>query len=115
MPDDLLKVITDATFTDEVLLSTTPVLVDFWADWCPHCPAMSRTLSTLAPSFEGRITFTKINSDQNPSTTRDYRVMSLPTVLLFQGGRPTTTIVGARPASHIRAALTKALEPYVNS
>jgi thioredoxin len=114
MPDDLLKIVTDATFADEVLGHPTPVLVDFWADWCPPCRPMAQTLSALAPSFAGRVVFAKLNSDENPATTRDYRVMSMPTLMLFQSGRPTMTLVGARPAAHLRAALEDALTPYVN-
>jgi thioredoxin 1 len=114
MPDDLLKIVTDATFADEVLHSTTPVLVDFWADWCPPCRPMAQTLSALAPSFAGRVVFAKLNADENPAATRDHRVMSMPTLMLFQSGRPTMTLVGARPAAHLRAALNDALTPYVN-
>lgn len=114
MPDDLLKTVTDATFADEVLLSPTPVLVDFWADWCPPCRPMAQTLTALAPSFAGRVAFAKLNADNNPSTTRDYRVMSMPTLILFQAGRPTMTLVGFRPAAHLRAALNDALTPYAN-
>jgi thioredoxin 1 len=115
MPDDLLKVVTDATFADEVLTSGTPVLVDFWAEWCPPCGPMARTLAELAPEFAGKIVFAKINADENPESTRAYRVMSMPTLLLFRGGRPVSSIVGLRPKSHLRNALTQATEPYANA
>ena len=114
MPDDLLKPVTDATFPDDVLTSSTPVLVDFWAQWCPPCGPMARLLSDLAPDFAGRIAFAKINADENPESTRAYRVMAMPTLILFKGGRPVHTIVGLRPKSTIRSALENALEPYAN-
>jgi thioredoxin 1 len=114
MPDDLLKIVTDATFPDEVLTASTPVLVDFWAEWCPPCRPMARTLAELAPEFAGKITFATINADENPESTRAYRVMSMPTLLLFRNGRPVTSIVGARPKSVIRKALDTAFEPYTN-
>jgi thioredoxin 1 len=113
MPDDLLTV-TDATFADTVLLSPTPVLVDFWAEWCPPCGPMARILGELAPSFEGRITFAKINTDENPESTRAYRVMAMPTLILFKGGRPVSTTVGLRPKPHLRSSLEEAVQPYAN-
>jgi thioredoxin 1 len=115
MPDDLLKVVTDATFASAVLQSPTPVLVDFWAEWCPPCGPMARTLAELAPSFAGKISFATINADDNPESVRAYRVMAMPTLILFSGGRPVSTTVGLRPKSQLRNSLTAVIEPYANA
>jgi thioredoxin 1 len=110
----MLTTVTDDTFDDLVLRSDLPVLVDFWAEWCPPCRPMARTLDELAPEFAGQMVFAKLNADENPVATRTYRVMSMPTLLLFQRGTVVTSIVGARPKAYLRQALTTAAEPYVN-
>ncbi|GAA0524984.1 thioredoxin [Paractinoplanes ferrugineus] len=110
----MLITLTDATFADLVLRSDLPFVVDFWADWCPPCGPMAKTLAELAPEFVGRLRIGKINADENPATTRDYRVMSMPTLLFFTAGSVTATLVGARPKSMLRSALTNSLTPYVN-
>ena len=115
MPDDALITVTDGTFASTVLASPTPVLVDFWAQWCPPCGPMARVLGELAGEFHGRLLIAKLDVDANPATTITYRVHSLPTLLLFSGGTVTATIVGARPKSLLRQAMTNALTPYVNS
>ncbi|MEV4540616.1 thioredoxin [Micromonospora echinaurantiaca] len=100
-----LTAVTDATFDSAVLAADRPVVVDFWADWCPPCRAISRSLAELADEFAGRLDITTINSDENPETTRRYGVMSLPTLLVFDRGELVGSIVGARPKNHLRAAL----------
>ena len=76
---------------------------------------MALVLAELAPEFDGRLLIGKLNSDENPETTRAYRVMSMPTLLFFSAGTPTKSLVGFRPKSVIKAALTSAVSPYVNS
>jgi thioredoxin 1 len=115
MPEATLITVTDATFAETVLAAELPFVVDFWADWCPPCRPMARTLAELAPEFEGRLLIGKINADENPESTRAYRVMSMPTLLFFNSGVVTASLVGARPKSILRAALTNVLSPYVNS
>lgn len=110
----MLITLTDATFADTVLRADLPFVVDFWADWCPPCGPMAKTLAELAPEFDGRLLIGKINADENPVTTRDYRVMSMPTLLFFSAGTVTGTLIGARPKSMLRTALTNAITPYVN-
>jgi thioredoxin 1 len=119
-----LIVLTDATFEAAVRDGGLPLVVDFWAEWCPPCGPMARTLSELAPEFAGRLRIAKLNADENPETTRAYRVLSMPTLLFFSGrdgraaggpgGALTGSLVGLRPKSVLRQALTNALTPYAN-
>jgi thioredoxin 1 len=106
--------VTDATFAELVLNNRLPVVVDFWAEWCAPCRPVARILAQLAGEFEGQIVIAKINSDENPEATRTYRVMSMPTLLFFRDGEVQRSIVGARPKSHFRQALTEFVTPYVN-
>ena len=101
--------VTDATFVDEVLTSEKPVLVDFWATWCGPCKMVAPVLEEIAAENGEKLTIAKIDIDENPNTPRDYQVMSIPTLILFQGGKPVKQIVGAKP----KAALLRDLEEYV--
>jgi thioredoxin 1 len=114
MSENSLITVTDATFAEVVLSSSRPVVVDFWAEWCPPCRPVARILDELAAEFDGQVTVAKINSDENPEATRAYRVLSLPTLLFVRDGAVVRTIVGARPKSHFRQALTDLAHPYVN-
>ena len=106
--------VTDATFEREVLNSELPVLVDFWAEWCPPCRPMAQVLAELAEEFHGQVRIAKLDVDANPETTRTYRVTSMPTLLFFRDGVVTASLVGARPKSVLRRALTSATTPYAN-
>ncbi|GAA3343277.1 thioredoxin [Amorphoplanes nipponensis] len=110
---DPLTEVTDDTFAALVLGNPLPVVVDFWAEWCPPCGPVARTLAELAGEFPG-VAIMQLNADENPVTMRTYRVLSMPTLLFFRGGVVVHTIVGARPKSQLRQALSGAFEPYVN-
>lgn len=95
--------VTDTSFDAEVLQADRPTVVDFWAPWCGPCRAVTPALEQLASSTE-RIDFVKLDIDANPRTASRYDVLSIPTVILFAGGEPRETIVGARPRGHYERA-----------
>jgi len=96
--------LTDATFEQEVLRSDKPVIVDFWADWCGPCHAVEPILKELADQYGDRIRFAKLDIDANMQTASRYDVLSIPTAILFEGGEPQETVIGARPRSHYEKA-----------
>ncbi len=96
--------LTDETFEQEVLQSSTPVVVDFWAPWCGPCRAVEPILGQLESEPEGRIRFAKLASDANLQSASRYEVLSIPTAILFQGGEARGTVIGARPRSYYEQA-----------
>ena len=100
----------DSNFDQSVLQSDTPVLVDFWAAWCRPCLMLAPTLDELAEDYDGKITFTKLDVDQNPKTASKYGIMSIPTLLLFKKGKPVSHLVGYRPKAELKRELDAALE-----
>jgi thioredoxin 1 len=102
-----VREVTDATFQAEVLDAERPVVVDFWAPWCGPCRAVEPILGELERDHEGRVTFVKLNIDENIETAARYEVLSIPTVIVFAGGRPQETVVGARPRGHFDRALAR--------
>ncbi len=101
--------VTDATFESAVLNSDKPVVVDFWATWCGPCKMVAPVLDEIAGENKDKVTVAKLDIDANPVTARDYQVMSIPTIIVFQDGRPVKQIVGAKP----KAALLKVVEPHL--
>ena len=100
---------TDATFADDVLASTTPVLVDFTADWCPPCKMIAPVLAQIAAENADRLRVVALDVDMNSQTAQRYNVLGMPTLALFVRGELVTTVVGAQP----QQTIMKALEPYL--
>ena len=101
--------INDAEFEKEVLQSALPVLVDFWAVWCGPCLRIAPMVEELAGEYAGKVTFMKMNVDDNPSTPAKYGIRSIPTLIIFKGGDVSSQIVGVAAKSKIESALQKAL------
>jgi thioredoxin 1 len=100
---------TDANFEAEVLKSEVPVLVDFYADWCGPCKMMAPSIEQLATEYEGKVKIGKLDVDTNGVTAQHYRVMSIPTLLIFKGGEVVDTIVGAVPKNQVEAKINAAM------
>lgn len=98
-------IVNDRNFSDEVLSSPLPVLLDCWASWCAPCASVSPILEDLARTYAGRLKVAKLNVDQNPATASRYNVMSLPTLLFFRDGRLVNTAAGALPRQEIERYL----------
>lgn len=101
--------ITDNNFEAEVKKSSMPVLVDFYADWCGPCKMMAPLVAQLAESYEGKCKVGKCNTDENPALTREYRIMSIPTFILFKDGEVAETIIGAVSKNELEAKIKQVL------
>ncbi len=99
--------INEANFEALVLDAATPVLVDFYADWCGPCRAMEPALKDVAAEYEGEVVVVKLNVDENPAVQQRYGVMGIPALLLFEGGQLRERIAGAQPRSTIAAMIEK--------
>ncbi len=97
--------ITDATFEEEVLKSETPVLVDYWSEYCSPCKAMLPAITALAEEYAGKVKVVKINIDENPNTAPRFGVRSLPTLMLFKNGAVEDTKLGALSKNQLTAFL----------
>ena len=103
------KQITDASFQTDVLQSDRPVLVDFWAEWCGPCKMIGPSLEEISEELGEQVTIAKLNIDDNPDAPGRYGVRGIPTMILFKGGAPAATKVGAMPKSAIKGWIEGAL------
>ncbi len=101
--------VTDVDFDDQVLKSTTPVLVDFWADWCVPCKMIAPMVDELANEYDGKVTFVKLDVAASPATSMKFGIRSIPTLLLFKNGKPVDQVVGAVPKAVLKKRLENAL------
>ena len=109
MASDKVTTFTDGNFDTDVLQAATPVLVDFWAEWCGPCRALGPTIDALAGDYAGRVSVGKLNVDENPGITVKYMVRGIPTVMLFKGGEVVEQIVGLADKAEFKKALDKHL------
>ncbi|MBR1931606.1 MAG: thioredoxin [Lachnospiraceae bacterium] len=101
---------TMANFEEEVLNEELPVLVDFYADWCGPCKVMAPVVEQFAEEFEGRLKVGKCNIDNNMALAQKYRVLSIPTFIIFKDGKPSTTIIGTVSMDEFREKIEQELE-----
>lgn len=109
IPPSEVSAVSDETFEQEVLKQDKPVLVDFWAEWCPPCRMLSPVLAEIAGERASSLTVRKLNVDENPVTAQKYKILSLPTLMLFRDGKALWAVVGARPKARLLAELDAAL------
>ena len=108
MGANVLKLM-DSNFDGEVTKSQTPVLVDFWAEWCGPCRLMGPILDELSPVYAGKLKIGKVNVDENPDTPSQFGIMNIPTMILFKNGKEADRIVGALSKADLQKKLDKAL------
>ncbi len=101
--------ITDSTFQDEVVNSDTPVVVDFWAEWCGPCKMIAPIVEELAGEYEGKVKFAKMDVDSNPQTPMQFGIRGIPTLLIFNGGEAVGQVVGAVPKSMLKKRVDEAI------
>ena len=97
--------LTAATFDEVVLGATTPLVVDFWAEWCPPCLALAPILDALADELDGQVAFAKVDVEAHPELATRHQVMTFPTLLVFDDGQPVKRLVGLRGKGHLREEL----------
>jgi thioredoxin 1 len=103
------KAVTDDSFETDVLKSSTPVLVDFWAEWCGPCRSIAPSLEDLSKEYAGKLEIVKVNIDENPMTPGQFGVRGIPTLLIFKDGKVAAQQVGAAPKSVLKAWIEKSL------
>lgn len=109
MASEKLVQLTDSSFETEILKSSQPALVDFWAAWCAPCRAIAPAVDALATDYDGRVKFAKLNIDDNPAVPTRYQIQSIPTLLMFKDGKVVGQLIGAYPKGKIEEMIKKAL------
>lgn len=109
MASEKIVTLTLDNFEDEVENSETPVLVDFWASWCGPCKMIAPIIDQLADEFDGKVKVGKVNVDDNRELSARFKVMSIPTLMLFKNGEVTNQLIGARPKGELVKMLDSAL------
>lgn len=104
-----IKNVSDTSFSEDVLQSGQPVLVDYWAAWCGPCKAIAPILDEIAEQYAGRVTIAKLNVDENPETAAKFGIRGIPTLMLFKDGKPAETKVGALSKSQLQDFLENSL------
>jgi len=102
--------VTDANFQDEVIKSKTPVLIDFWAEWCGPCKMIAPVVDELAKKYEGKLRVGKLDVDSQPNVTDQFGVQGIPTLILFKNGQPVQQIVGFKTKDQLDAVLARHIE-----
>jgi thioredoxin 1 len=109
MASDKVATFTDSNFDSDVLKAATPVLVDFWAEWCGPCRALGPTIDAVAGDYFGKVSVGKLNVDENPTVTMRYMVRGIPTMILFKGGQIVDQVVGLVDKGSLKQLLDKHL------
>jgi thioredoxin 1 len=109
MANEAVVVLTDANFHEEVINSSLPVFVDFWATWCGPCKMMTVVVDELAKEYAGLIKVCQINVDENPATAGQYKIMSIPSFLFFKGGKVKDQLIGAVPKQKLKTKVAEFL------
>lgn len=102
-------IFTDKNFEAEVLQSRIPVLVDFWAEWCQPCKIVDPVIHELAGEYAGKLKVGKLNVDENPESSQNFNVMSIPTIMLFRNGQPVKSVIGAQSKENFKKAIEEVL------
>jgi thioredoxin 1 len=101
--------VSDSTFESEVLKATSPVVVDFWAEWCGPCRMIAPALEEISGSLDGKVKIVKMNVDENPQTAAKYGIQSIPTLMLFKDGQMASRQIGAAPKQKLEHWITTAV------